>query len=205
MHEKIARVAISIVDQIHQKALEISSRYRRTEADLIEALQQVEQHRVFLAKGCSSLFQYCVRELSLSENVAYNLITVSRKSREVPELKAALTQGTITLTNAKRIAPVLNAQNKFEWLKKASELSHRELEKEIVRVRPEAATPERVTYVTPTRVNLSVGLSEKGLARVRRAQDVLCQLKRRVEWAKLHHWILISLEQNQFPFCQPFA
>ena len=171
--------SLKITEQIHERALEVSARYKRAEADLIEILQQVEQHRVFVERGYSSLFQYVVKELGLSESVTYNLISVARKAREVPELKAELQKGTITLSNARKIAPVLTMENRAEWLQKASDLSQRQLEKEIVRVRPQTATPERATYVTPTRVSLNLGLSEKSMLELRRVQDLVSQSKRR--------------------------
>ncbi len=169
----------SLSDRIHQRACEAASRHRKIEAELIEILQQVEQHRVFLARGQSSLFPYVVKELGLSESVAYNLISVARKSREVPELKAEIQKGAITLSNARKIVPVLNRENKAEWLIKASTLSQRQLEREVVRVRPQLATPERAMYVTPSRVKLEVGLSEKDMLKLRRVQDLFCQSRQR--------------------------
>lgn len=115
--------ALNLSDQIHQKAIDASARYLRAESELIEILQQVEQHQVFLRRGHSSLFAYVVKELGLSGSVAYNLISVSRKAREVPELKAEIQEGNITLSNARKIVPVLNQENKTEWLKKAREAS----------------------------------------------------------------------------------
>src|SRR5687768_6319241 len=97
---------------LHERALEISGHYRRAEAELVDVLQQIEQHRVFLSLGHASLFQYAVQELGLSESVVYNLISVSRKAREVPELKRELQAGTITLSNARKITPLLTNENK---------------------------------------------------------------------------------------------
>lgn len=149
------------------------------EAELLDVLQQVDQHRVYLRQGYSSLFQYVVRGLGFSESVAYNFITVARKAREVPELKASLQNGALSLSNARKIVPVLTAANQAEWLKKASELSNRQLEKEVVRVRPELATPERASYVSAHRVRLELGLEEREMLKLRRIQDLLSQTRRR--------------------------
>ncbi|MBI2605109.1 MAG: HNH endonuclease [Deltaproteobacteria bacterium] len=170
--------ALNLADKIHEKAIDASTRYKKAEGELIEILQQAEQYKVFLEKGHASLFLYAVKELRLSESVAYNLIAISRKAREVPELKASVQAGAITISNAKRIVPVLNRDNQSEWIAKGCTLSQRQLEKEIARVRPEAATVERATYVTETRVKLEVGLSEKEMLRLRRVQDLLSQSRR---------------------------
>lgn len=169
----------NLKEKIHQRAVEISIHYKKTEAELIEILQEVEIQKVFLEKGYSSLFLYVVRELKLSESVAYNLITISRKAREVPELKCEIAKGAITLSNARKIVSILNSENKEEWLKKASELSQRALEKEVVKVRPKEATKERTTYVTKDRVKLELGLFEKDMLRLRRVQDIMSGKKRR--------------------------
>ena len=76
-----------IQEEIHSQAVAVSQRYRKNESELIEIIQKVEEHRVFLKYGYSSLFIYVTGELKLSESVAYNLIAVARKAREVPELK----------------------------------------------------------------------------------------------------------------------
>src|ERR1035437_5866420 len=118
---------LSLADQIHTHALAAAARYKRAEVELIEVLQQVEEHRVFLKRGHSSLFQYVTTELGLSENVAYSLITIARKAREVPELKIQLQSGAMTLSNARRIVPVLEAKNpeaNAQWIYKASTLSN---------------------------------------------------------------------------------
>ncbi len=164
---------------LHERALEASMRYKRAESDLIEILIEVEKRRSFLERGHSSLFKYVVNDLKLSKSVAYNLIAVARRVRQVPELGLELRQGRITLSNAKRIVPVLTSENQSEWLEKAAKLSQKKLEREVARVRPEIATPERASYVTSTRVRLELGLSESNMLRLRRVQDLLCQARRR--------------------------
>lgn len=170
---------LETVEQIHARALEISSRYKRAEADLIDILQQAEEHRVYLKRGHASLFQYVVDDLGFAESTAYSLITVARKSRQVPELKAHLQSGTINLSNARRIASVLTPQNQSDWLSKASSLSSRQLEKEIVKFRPREATRERASYVNPNRIKLELGLSEREMLRLRRVQDLMSQTQKR--------------------------
>lgn len=170
----------SLVDRIHEQALEACSRYKKVEAELIEILIQAEQHRVFLKRGHASLFAYVVGELGLSEPTAYKLITVSRKASLVPELKEEIRKGSVSLSHAKLISPVLNSENKAEWLEKASTFSLRALEKEVVKVRPSLATRERASYTAPSRIKLELGLSEKNMLKLRRAQDLLSQSQKRV-------------------------
>ncbi|MGK5089319.1 hypothetical protein WDW86_17345 [Bdellovibrionota bacterium FG-2] len=169
----------SLTLQFHQRAVELGGHYQKTEAELLGVLEQVDRHRVYLQHGHSSLFLYVVRELGLSESVAYNLITVARKACEAPELKELIASGSMTLSNARRITPVLTKQNKTRWLAKATSLSQRQLEKEVAKIRPQPATPERASYVTENRVKLEIGLSEKDMLAIRRVQDLMCQARGR--------------------------
>lgn len=170
---------VSLIDKIHSQALEASTRYKKAEADLIEILQQVEEHRVYLKRGHSSLFSYVTHELGLAESTAYTLITVARKAREVPALKDRIRSGAMTISNARRVTSVLTLENQGEWIQKASALSARQLEKEIVKVRPQQATPERVRYVNEDRLKLEIGLSEKEVLKLRRVQDLMSQSRKR--------------------------
>ena len=170
---------LALSDRIHGQALEVSAHYKRAEAELIEILQQVEKHRVFIRRGHSSLFSYVTKELGLSESTAYSLITVARKARQVPELKAEIRSGRMTLSNARRVASVLTAENKKDWIQAACELSSRQLEKEIVKVCPQEAIRERATYTSKDRVKLELGLSEREMLKLRRVQDLLSQSKKR--------------------------
>ncbi|MGZ3696560.1 MAG: hypothetical protein ACXWP5_00580, partial [Bdellovibrionota bacterium] len=129
----------SLATKIHSRAVEISARYKHAEAELIEILQQVEKHGVFIRRGHSSLFNYATRELGLGESVAATLITVARKSSEVPAMLDRIREGSMTLSNARRIAPVVTPETQGEWIEKACTLSNRQLEKEVVRVRPREA------------------------------------------------------------------
>jgi hypothetical protein len=168
-----------LADEIHVRAINAAQVYRRSEADLIDALQLVDDHRVFIQRGHSSLFAYVIAELGLGESLAYSLITIARKAREIPELKRHIRDGSLTLTNARQIVPHLTPENASEWITKASALPSRKLEREIVAIHPRAATVEKATYVTPARIELKIGLSESAMLRLRRAQDLLSQARKR--------------------------
>lgn len=132
-------------EKIHQYALSASRNFKRAEAELLEALIQVESSRVFLMLGYSSLFSYAVQALGLSEAVAANAITVARKARELPALKKEIETGAIGISKAKKMVSVITIQNQDAWVLKAKTLSTRALEKEVARVNPQQVGPERAS------------------------------------------------------------
>ncbi len=160
---------------IHERALEIAGRFKRSSIELIEIIQDIDSARSYREKDFGSTHEYCLKYLKLSADVAYNFITVARKSKEVPELKAAIREDLITVSNAKKIVSVINPENKTHWLQMAQSLPKAKLEKEIAKINPQTATPEKIKYVSETRLKLELGISEEVMNDLKRAQDVLSQ------------------------------
>lgn len=165
------------LQKIHDIALQAARGFKRAESELIHALIMVDSERVFVKLGFNSLFNYTVESLRLSEATAYNMITVARKVREVPELGRKIEEGLISISKAKKIAPVLTFENQAEWLKKAETLTSRKLEQEVARENPRAATPEKAIYVSGDRLELSLGVSEELMAKIRHVQNLVSQAK----------------------------
>lgn len=191
------------LQKIHQEALAATSRYRAAEIDLINILEAVEKHRVFLHYGFNSVFQYAVQGLGLSENVAYTFINVARKAREVPALKEEIKLGNLSVSKARKITSVLTQENKDHWIALAKTSSQAVVEREVAKVNPLEAARGRANYVhplneikekvviprtapresnqapAPARVQLQVGISEKLIIKLRRAQDLVSQKSRK--------------------------
>jgi 5-methylcytosine-specific restriction endonuclease McrA len=100
---------------------------------------------------------------------------VARKSKDIPELKAELKAGSLHLSNARRIAPILNSENKTVWTEKAKTLPQRKLEQELAAEFPRLATQEKTTYVSQDRLELKLGLNQATLDKLKRMQDLLSQ------------------------------
>ena len=156
---------------LHARAVALVETYLKAESELLSVLQEIDRCKGFRELGFKSLFEYAT-SLGLSEGVAYNFITVARKSSEIPELREKLQAQEMTLSNAKTIAPILNSANQEKWLEAASTLSKRELEKEIAKEFPEKAVQENARYVSEKRIELRLGISEELLKKLRRVQDL---------------------------------
>jgi hypothetical protein len=179
------------IDEIHQQALMIAKRYKTSEIELIEILQLAGEHRVFYYFKYNSLFQYAVRALGLSEEVAYIYINVSRKAAQVPKLKDEIHSGRISVSKAKTIAAVLTNENQNYWLELAVAKSKRQVERAVALASPVHAVRERSQYTvgpvaesasvlsTPeVFVELTIGVPEKLMLKLRQAQDLVSQSKR---------------------------
>jgi 5-methylcytosine-specific restriction endonuclease McrA len=160
---------------LHEKALAAAKRFKSAEAELIELLQKIDSCRGFCELGYPSLFVYVNKGLGLSEACTYQLITVSRKVREVPELQVAIAQGEITVAKAKSMISVIDSQNKEHWLSLARQSSTRELEKAVAAVKPENAKPEKFRHQGNNQARLELNVDEETLEALKRAQQLLAQ------------------------------
>ncbi len=161
--------------RIHERALCRARTYRASEADLIDSLREVDDEKIFLKLELTSLYQYAVQILKLSEDVACNLIAIMRRSRAVPELTERIRDGSITASKARKIASVITTDNKSAWLDLASSKTSRQIEKAVAQENPKAAVVESVKYKTAERLEFKIGVSEEWLSALQQVKDLLSQ------------------------------
>ncbi len=160
---------------LHNKALELAKDFKRIEIELVGIIQKIDAFKIYRKLGFASLYEYVNQGLGLSESVSYSLINVSRKSMAVPELKSAIQQGSLSISQAKRITSVITSVNASALIAKAKVMTQKEIEKEVARINPKAAVPERARYISETRVELRLSLKEDIMKNLRRIQDLECQ------------------------------
>lgn len=177
---------------LHERAVQITKIYLRTESDLIAILQEIDDCKGYREMGYKSLFEYATHGLGLSESVSFNFITVARKSKEVPKLQEMIQKQEITLTNARTIAPVLTSANQEKWLSAAATLSKRVLEKEIAHEFPERQVQERARYVSENRIELKLGISEELYEILKRVQDLVSSQSKNA--SSLEETLRVALE-----------
>jgi hypothetical protein len=161
--------------ETHERAIVTGREFKRIESDVILILQKVEELRIFLDLGKSSLHQYAVEVMKLSDNVASNYILSARKCTMIPVLQEAIKDGSVSVSNVRKAASVLTLENKEQWpvwIDKMKTLSSKKLEREVAKENPRAATPERMKYVSENRLELQVGISQEMSEGIKRIQDL---------------------------------
>lgn len=73
----------------------LAAREREATAILIAHLAELDERRLYLAEGYSSLFAYCTQVLHLSEHAAYGRIEAARIVRRFPVILEMLEQGSV--------------------------------------------------------------------------------------------------------------
>ena len=129
-----------------------AERERRSTADLLALLIELERRALPLALGYSSTFTYCTRALLMSEQAAYKRITAARAAKRYPIILELLVAGELTLSSVKILAPHLTDENVDVLLDAARRKSTREVEQLIAAALPQpdiAATVRALPAAAP--------------------------------------------------------
>ena len=103
------------------------SQGRHVLARLLIYLGEVEERRLDLQSACSSLFEFCVRRLGLSEDEAYRRVLASRIVRAFPTALGMIERGEIHLTGLLLLRHHLSPENGEALLSAAAGKSKSEL------------------------------------------------------------------------------
>ena len=86
-------------------------RERGATAELLAHIAEFDARQLYSNDTCSSMFDYCVRKLHMSEDTALKRIRVARTAREFPAIFPLLADGRLTLTAVVLLTPRLSAAN----------------------------------------------------------------------------------------------
>ena len=142
-------------DQVLLRQLsDLVSRDRLTTAEMLAHLAEVEARGLHLRAGFSSMYQYCVGELRLSEDAAAKRIQAARVARKFPAILDALADGQLHLTAVGMLAPHLSSANWRELLEAAGRRTKFELEQLLAERFPK---PDLPTLVMAVPVGIAAG------------------------------------------------
>src|SRR5262245_26997002 len=97
----------NIAYEFDLKATGLATDYLHSEGLLLAVLIEMRKKKLFAILNYSGIYDYCERRLNLSPAQSYYFKKVAEKSDEVPEIKQAVVQGELTLSEARRILPVV--------------------------------------------------------------------------------------------------
>lgn len=131
-------------DELLARVKHLAEREREVIASLIAHLAELDERRLYLAEGCSSLFTYCTQILHLSEHAAYGRIEAARLLQRFPIILEMLEEGSLNLTTVGLLAPHLTRENHREVLDMAQHKSKRQVEELLARLHPQPPIPSSI-------------------------------------------------------------
>ena len=114
---------------------------RRSEAELVAHIGEVDARRLYAREASPSMFAYCTERLHLSDAEAYLRIAAARASRQHPILLAMLADGRLHLTAIAKLAPHLTPDNREAILERATHCSKRQAEELAAELAPRPDAP----------------------------------------------------------------
>jgi len=152
---------------LHEKALVLSREHRLLESQLVSLLMEIDQLQLYHLLGCASLFTYVVSMLGFTEGAAYQLITVTRKAKNIAALQTAFEEQRLSVAKASRIVSVLSVDNASELIEFARSHTSRETDLEVARRAGRDGNERRSSLKIPVRV----------LAKLKHVQSLMGQVE----------------------------
>src|SRR5689334_16652452 len=112
-----------------EDGLVTAKRERGESANLLAYIAEIDARGLFVTKGCSSMFAYCLKYYRLSEDAANARIQVARVARKYPFLFEALQDGRLHLTGVRLLAPHLTPENASELAAAATHRTMTEIQR----------------------------------------------------------------------------
>jgi len=120
----------------------------------LRRLREVEQRKIYLDRAYPSLFEFCRKELGLSETETQTRISAMRLLRDLPEVEQQIENGRMSLTVAAKVGACLRREKieslaqKRAIVEEVSGTSVRAAEKKIAALFPQEVRPEREREVS---------------------------------------------------------
>jgi hypothetical protein len=151
----------------------------RVEARIVAHLAEVETRRLHLLKGCSSLYDYCRKQLSLSDYEAFVRIAAARVARKYPIVFEMLERRELHLTAVCEVRDFLTSENHAELLGEISGKTKLQIREILARRFPQADVPGSLKKLpaleplSPGRYRLLLTLSAEHREKLELARDLL--------------------------------
>ncbi|MCK5074005.1 MAG: HNH endonuclease [Bacteriovoracaceae bacterium] len=179
---------------------------REFTARIIDHLAEIEHRKLYSELKYRSLFEYCVKELSLSEDQAGRRITAMRVSLRVPVIKNKIDKGELSISNANLLSSFFNQsktsqQEKKDVVHRVAGTSKRECENILNSIKKEKGLPNspkapHIRNETQDTVRLSLSINKKTMAKIKKLKGIYAH-KQDTDLAKIIDLMADSLLEKE--------
>ncbi|MHC9541285.1 MAG: HNH endonuclease [Vulcanimicrobiota bacterium] len=127
-------------EEVHKRALTARKIYGKAEKSLTFWIVEMDERKLFKDFGCSNVFQYASRYLSLSEHTIAELLRTGKALAQLPLLSEAFEKGQISSSHVREISRVATEETDQLWCDTARGKTVREVEK-LVAFTPKGGLP----------------------------------------------------------------
>jgi 5-methylcytosine-specific restriction endonuclease McrA len=135
-------------EDLLQGVATLTGSHRELTAKLVAHLGEIEERRLHLLRGFSSMFDFCTNELRFSEGEAFRRILAARLSRRFPVVLSLLASGGLNLSTLELLREWLTDENHRELFEAAVGKSKREVRALVAAHFPRPDRPSRIRRAT---------------------------------------------------------
>ena len=169
---------------------------RTTLADLIECLKEIDDRRLFLSLGYSSLFAYLTEGLGYSSASAQRRIDAARMTKLLPEVKENLSNGSLNLMQVSLVAQGLrqkekqgqaySVSEKRDLLESVKSLDLMATQKVLAKELDfEIKNSEKIRSQKDDSTRMEITFTKEQMEKIQRARDLLSHTHANANWAEI--------------------
>ncbi|HUQ03678.1 MAG TPA: hypothetical protein VM261_14370 [Kofleriaceae bacterium] len=121
---------------------------RQTVASLLAHLAEVDARQVYRPAAYSTMHEYCVRALHMSEDSAYKRVRAARAARLFPQIFDAIADGRLHVSGVAVLAPHLTDANVDALVAEATHRRKVDIEILVARLAPRPDLPDAIVPLT---------------------------------------------------------
>lgn len=163
-------------------------RERRVLSEFLHHLREIENRKLYLKRGFSSLLGFVTQELGYSESAAGRRIQAMRLIKDIPEVEAQVQSGKISLSVASQMQSFFRQENqkrrserrasispqeKLQMVTQLAGTSSRQCERKLAQIAPETALPkERVRPLNSDKTQVQFLVDGELMAKIQRLKEL---------------------------------
>ena len=164
-----------------EKFEKLVSLERRTTAEIVECLKEIDRRKIYLQLGHTSLFAYLTKGLGYTPSSAQRRIDAARMMQSDPEIKNDLSSGSLNLMQISMIAQAVRAKDDFVPVSEKRELISAIKEKDLKETQKiicqtldvELKTIERERIQKDESTRLEIRFSKEDMEVLKQVKDLL--------------------------------
>ena len=116
-------------EEVHKRALAARKLYGKVQKALTFWMVEMDERKLYKDFGCSNIFQYAARYLSLGEHTIADMLRTGKALAQLPLLSEAFEKGQISSSHIREISRVATEETEKFWCDAARAKTVREVEK----------------------------------------------------------------------------
>ncbi len=200
-------------EEVHKRALASRKIYGKAQKALTFWINEIDERKIYKDFGCSNIFQYATRHLSLGEHTISEMLRTGKALAKLPLLSEAFEKGHISSSHVREISRVATEETDKFWCDTARGKTVREVEK-LVAFTPrgglpltnkapllpaQSKTPPPAPVIPPTSSPASEGgLKSTGSGEILQEQSTVpgMQLQQQ-SFVKYHEKLVVDLDAEK--------